>query len=178
MRIYLGIDADSGRERWATKTVHGTRRHATARLGEFVEEAGYARFVPARSPICSTGGSTHASPAWSSTTLRQTRSVIEHHLKPLLGHLAVNKLTTVDIDDLYRHLLRAGGCEGRPLAPGTVHRVHVVLHRALTQAVRWEWVWLNPASAASPPRVPPTEVRPPSPDQVQRLLAHVEELRS
>ena len=26
------------------------------------------------------------------------------HLKPLLGHLAVNKLTTLDIDDLYRHL--------------------------------------------------------------------------
>jgi integrase len=84
-------------------------------------------------------------------------------------------LTAVDIDDVYRHLLRAGGAEGRPLAAGTVHRVHVVSHRALTQAVRWEWVWLNPASAASPPRVPPAEVRPPSPDQVQRLLAHVED---
>jgi integrase len=56
-----------------------------------------------------------------------------------------------------------------------VHRVHVVSHRALTQAVRWEWVWLNPASAASPPRVPPAEVRPPSPDQVHRLLAYLEE---
>jgi Phage integrase, N-terminal SAM-like domain len=41
--------------------------------------------------------------------MRETRSVIERHLKPLLGHLAVNKLTTLDIDDLYRHLLRAGG---------------------------------------------------------------------
>ena len=115
----------------------------------------------------------HASPGWSTTTLRQTRSVIEHHLKPLLGHLAVNKLTTLDIDDVYRHLLRAGGGDGRPLAAGTVHRVHVVLHRALTQAVRWEWVWLNPASAASPPRVAPAEVGPPSPDQVQRLVTHV-----
>ena len=53
--------------------------------------------------------------------------------------------------------------------------MHVVLHRALTQAVRWEWVWLNPASAASPPRVAAAEVRPPSPDQVSRLLAHVED---
>jgi hypothetical protein len=41
--------------------------------------------------------------------LRQNRSVIECHLKPLIGHLAVNKLTTLDIDDVYRHLLRAGG---------------------------------------------------------------------
>jgi integrase len=87
----------------------------------------------------------------------------------------VNKLTTVDIDDVYRHLLRAGGADGRPLAAGTVHRVHVVLHRALTQAVRWEWVWLNPASSASPPRVAPAELRPPSPDQVQRLLRYVDD---
>jgi hypothetical protein len=66
---------------------------------------------------------------------RQNRSILECHLKPLIGHLAVNKLTTVDVDDVYWHLLCAGGAEGRPLAPGTVHRVHVVLHRAGTQAV-------------------------------------------
>src|SRR6266545_3307226 len=67
-------------------------------------------------------------------------------------------------------------CSGRVDAtvarwhPGTVHRIHVVLHRALAQAVRWEWIWLNPASTANPPRVPPAEVRPPSPDQVAALL--------
>jgi len=39
----LGVDSDIGKERWAAKTVQGYRRHATARLREFVEEAGYAR---------------------------------------------------------------------------------------------------------------------------------------
>ena len=175
LRVYLGVDAETGKERWATKTVHGSRRHATARLAEFVEEAGYARLRAGTVADLLDRWVAHASSGWSTSTLRQNRSIIECHLKPLLGHLPVNKLTTVDIDDVYRHLLRAGGAEGRPLAAGTVHRVHVVLHRALTQAVRWEWVWLNPASAASPPRVSPAEVRPPTPDQVQRLLAHVEE---
>ena len=175
LRVYLGVGADTGKERWATKTVHGSRRHATGQLREFVEEAGYARLRAGTVADLLERWLANASPGWSTSTLRQNRSVIECHLKPQLGHLAVNKLTTVDIDDLYRHLLHAGGAEGRPLAAGTVHRVHVVLHRALTQAVRWEWVWLNPASAASPPRVPPAEVRPPAPDQVQRLLAHVEE---
>jgi integrase len=175
LRVYLGIDADTGKERWATKTVHGSRRHASGQLVEFVEEAGYARLRAGTVADLLDRWLVHASPAWSTTTLRQHRSVIEHHLKPLVGHLAVNKLTTLDIDDVYRHLLRAGGPGGRPLAPSTVHRVHGVLHRALTQAVRWEWVWLNPASAASPPRVAPAEARPPAPDQVHRLLAHVEE---
>jgi hypothetical protein len=41
--MYFGIDAETGHERWATKTVHGSRRHTSARLAEFVEEAGYAR---------------------------------------------------------------------------------------------------------------------------------------
>jgi integrase len=175
LRVYLGVDPERGRERWASKTVHGTRRHATACLAQFVEEAGYARLRAGTVADLLDRWLAHASVAWSASTLRQTRSIVEHHLKPHLGHLAVNKLTTFDIDDLYRHLLRSGGHDGRPLAPGTVHRVHVVLHRALAQAVRWEWVWFNPASAASPPRVPPTEMRPPSPDQVHRLLAHVED---
>jgi hypothetical protein len=43
LRVYLGVDADTGKERWATTTVHGSRRQATARLAQFVEEAGYAR---------------------------------------------------------------------------------------------------------------------------------------
>ena len=116
-----------------------------------------------------------ASPAWSSTTLAQTRSIVEHHLKPQLGDIRLNKLTTIDIDDMYRLLSRCGGRDGRPLTPGTVHRVHVVLHRALTQAVRWEWIWLNPAANSSPPRVTPTEIRPPTPDQIQRLVASVED---
>src|SRR5262245_23297383 len=175
LRGYLGVDADTGCERWATKTVHGSRRHASSQLAAFGEEAGYARLRAGTIGDLLDRWLAHASPAWSTSTLRQNRSVIDCHLKPLLGHLAVSKLTTVDIDDVYRHLLPAGGADGRPVAPATVHRVHVVLHRALTQAVRWEWVWLNPASAASPPRVPPAEVRPPSPDQLQRLLAHVEQ---
>ena len=62
---------------------------------------------------------------------------------------AVAKMTTEDIDDFYGHLLRAA-VGGQPLAPGTVARVHGVLHRALAQAVRWEWIWLNPARYRQP----------------------------
>jgi hypothetical protein len=83
-----------------------------------------------------------------SPTLR--RSLMRCHLLPHLGHVPVTKLTAADIDDVYAYLLRRGGRDDRPLSPGTVHRVHVVLHRALTQAVRWEWIWSNPAALASP----------------------------
>jgi integrase len=70
-------------------------------------------------------------------------------------------------------LVHGGGRDGAPLAPGRVTRIHGVLHRAFAQAVRWEWVWFNPVSNASPPRVPPPEVRPPTIDAVVALLHSV-----
>jgi integrase len=110
-----------------------------------------------------------ASPGWSASIVSHTRSIVECHLKPHLGHLDLAKLTTADIDDFYAHLLRAA--PGRPtLAPGTVARVHGVLHRALAQALRWDWIWLNPASNTSPPRMAPAEIRPPTAEQVSVLL--------
>jgi hypothetical protein len=93
-----------------------------------------------------------ACPGWSASTVSHTRSIVDCHLKPDLGHLGVVKLTTEDIDDYYGHLLGRGGRDGGPLAPGTVTRIHGVLHRALAQAVRWEWMWWNPATNATPPR--------------------------
>jgi integrase len=170
LRVYLGIDPETGRQRWGTRTVHGTQRFARAQLQELVEEAGYARLRAGTLADLLDRWFEAASPGWALTTVSHTRSVIDCYLKPHLGHLHVAKLTTEDIDDFYAHLLRAGGRNDRPLAPGTVARVHGVLHRALAQAVRWEWIWLNRAANASPPRVPPAEIRPPSPDQVARLL--------
>jgi len=116
LRVYLGVDHDSGRERRATNTVHGSRRHANARLGEFVEDAGYARLRAGTVADLLDRWMGHASPAWSSTTLAQTRSIVEHHLEPLLGEVRVNKLTTIDIDDMYRWLSRCGSSR---CSPGT-----------------------------------------------------------
>jgi integrase len=173
LRVYQGTGPETGRQRWASRTVHGSRRFAEAQLRELVEEAGYAHLRAGTLADLVDRWFDAASPGWALTTVSHTRSVIDCYLKPHLGHLHVAKLTTEDIDDFYGHLLRAGGRRNQPLAPGTVARVHGVLHRALAQAVRWEWIWLNSASNASPPRVPPAEIRPPSLEQVATLLEAV-----
>ncbi|MDT5323866.1 MAG: hypothetical protein QOF25_1018, partial [Mycobacterium sp.] len=79
-------------------------------MAVFADEAHYARLRAGTVAELLERWLTHAAPAWSATTLRQTRSIVE--LQPLLGHIAVNKLTTVDIDDVYRHLLRDGRPDG------------------------------------------------------------------
>jgi hypothetical protein len=110
---------------------------------------------------------------WATTTVRSTWSIIERQLKPKLGHIRVRELTTVMIDEFYASLRIDGAIEGGPLSPGSVQRIHGVLHRALAQAMRWEWIWSNPAASASPPRTEPAGMRPPSPQEVGRLLEHV-----
>ena len=146
LRIYVGMDPQSGRQRWATRTVRGSERTARRELDRFVEEASYARIHCGTVVELLDRWLETASGGWSASTRRETKSLVEHHLKPHLGHLPVSKLTTADIDGFYAYLRRGGGREGRPLAAATVLRVHVVLHRALAQALRWEWIWLNPAS--------------------------------
>lgn len=173
LRVYVGIDPETRQRRYVTRTVRGTRRAASRALAELGEEAGYARLRAGTVADLLEQWFAAASPSWSASTVRETRSLLRCHLIPHLGHYSVTKLGTQDIDDLYAHLLRAGGREGAPLASGTVHRVHVVLHRALAQAVRWGWLFLNPASTASPPRLEPADIRPPSAAEVQALLESV-----
>jgi integrase len=170
LRVYLGRGPDGTKERWATRTVHGSRRYATEQLGALVEEASATRVHAGTFADLLHRWFDTASPSWSASTVRETRSLIRCHLAPHLGHVAVARLTTEDIDDFYADLLRHGGPDGRPLASGTVHRIHVVVHRALAQALRWGWIWINPAASASPPRIEPGDIRPPTIVQVQRLL--------
>lgn len=170
LRVYLGIDPETGRQRWASRTVHGSRRFAQSQLEELVEEAGYAHLRAGTLADLIDQWFEAASAGWAPTTVSHNRSVIDCYLKPHLGHLPVTKLSTEDIDDFYAYLLRSGGRNERPLAPGTVARVHGVLHRALVQAMLWDWIWLNPAGNATLPRVPRREIHPPSPEQVATLL--------
>ena len=43
LRVYLGLDPDTGEQRWAARTVHGSRRYAQAQLALLVDEAQSAR---------------------------------------------------------------------------------------------------------------------------------------
>jgi hypothetical protein len=93
---------------------------------------------------------------------------------PALGTRRLAKLKPADLDAFYRQLLASGGTGGRPLAPGTVRRIHVILRRALNQGVKWGWLGVNPATATTPPRVPVSEIKPPSAEALGRVLRRAE----
>ena len=59
-------------------------------------------------------------------------------------------------------------------SPGTVKRIHGILRRALNQGVKWGWIGINPATATTPPRVLPSDIKPPSPEALGRVLRRAE----
>ena len=96
LRVYLGTDPATGRPRWLSKTVHGTRRFARQQLEDLVAEAGRARIRAGTLAELLDQWIEAASLGWSAYTVSHTRSIVECHLKPHLGHLDLAKLTTAN----------------------------------------------------------------------------------
>ena len=96
LRVYLGTDPATGRPRWLSKTVHGTRRFARQQLEDLTAEAGRARIRAGTLAELLDQWIEAASPGWSASTVSHTRSIVECHLKPHLGHLDLAKLTTAN----------------------------------------------------------------------------------
>jgi integrase len=100
----------------------------------------------------------------AAATLARYRSAIGANIKPRIGSLTVSKVGAADLDGLYSQLAKAG------LGPLSVRKSHAILSAAFNQAVKWGWIDRNPAYQASPPSGRVSEIRPPTPDQLQRLL--------
>jgi integrase len=86
------------------------------------------------------------------TTLEGYRGNIERYIVPRVGDLPLRALTPPDINRLYADVRENGRTRGTgPLALKTVREVHVTLHRALEDAVRWDYLATNPSDRASAP---------------------------
>jgi integrase len=175
LRVYAGVDPETGQQRYRTATVRGTRAEAERELGALVAAVRAESVGGAGSPlsVLLERWFAVASRSWAPTTIRQTRSVVDRYLHPHIGSIPVGALTAARIDELYAELADSGGVNGQPLSAGTVARVHVVMRSALAQAVRWGWIWDNPAARTHRITVSKREMHPPTPAEPEKLLAHV-----
>lgn len=78
---------------------------------------------------------------------RRYGDLMRLHVSPFVGSLQLSKLSPLDLQRLYADRLTTGG-----LSTTTVSNIHVVLHRALKQAVRWGLLTRNVTEAVDPPR--------------------------
>lgn len=93
--------------------------------------------------------------------------IIRKHLNPALGATRLPRLTAPQVQKMLGDLGRAG------LAPSTINTIHVVLHGALKQAMRWDLVPRNVAALVSPPRIERSQARYFNEAQARTFLAAV-----
>ncbi|HET7480562.1 MAG TPA: site-specific integrase, partial [Rubrobacteraceae bacterium] len=98
------------------------------------------------------------------STFDRYEGAVRLHIKPALGRLKLKKLTPAHVQSFYRDRLDAG------CAQASVNKMHVVLHKALKQAVEWHMVPRNVAGAVKAPRPAPREMHPLSAEETRRLL--------
>ncbi|MGH8985773.1 MAG: tyrosine-type recombinase/integrase [Acidimicrobiia bacterium] len=174
---YAGRDPLTGRKRYVTRSFKGTKRaaeQAVARLVTEVDDGNHRTASGSAGDLLERWFEV-ASPEWSPVTVRQHRSVLDRHLLPRFGETPLRRLRAVDIDSFYAELRKRGRAGGKPLAAGTVLRIHAVLRSALEQARKWGWLTVNPADLATPPRAPGAAINPPEPADLGRLFALVDD---
>ena len=98
------------------------------------------------------------------STFDRNEIAVRVHIKPALGRIKLKKLAPAHVQSFYQDRLDAGS------APASVNKLHVVLHKALDQAVRWNMIPRNPTEVVRAPRPTPKEMHPLSADQTRTLL--------
>lgn len=150
------LDAETGRRRYVSETVRGTKKEAERALRERLAAVETGSYVPrtreslARFMESWLAGyaSTHTKPR----TLMGYRGNILRYIIPCLGGLQIQSLTPRHIQDFHKWMLDKG------LSNQSVVHAHRVLSEALGHAVAWGVLPKNPAERISPPCPTPKEV--------------------
>ncbi len=93
------------------------------------------------------------------------RSLINAHIIPALGQIALQRLTPQRIQAFYSMLLQE-----EELSPQSISSIHAILHSALDNAVRWNLVSRNVVSLVSPPHIERHEAKVLSSEEAKKLL--------
>ena len=105
------------------------------------------------------------------------KGYIENHIKPNIGDIPLEKLTTLDLQRLYKTLLARGRVDRleskwqpRGLSPKTVRNIHQILSSALKLAQEQRIILTNPAEGCALPKVEHREMKTLPVEQLQSFL--------
>ena len=91
-------------------------------------------------------------------------SIVDNHIRPVLGKIALQKLKPPMIQKFYNQLREKG------LSPKYIKNIHGVLHRALDMAIKIEFIEKNYTSVCSLPKSEMKEIQPLDAPEQRKLL--------
>lgn len=95
--------------------------------------------------------------------------VVQHRRKP--GRPTAKTLAEHNCGQMQCKVVECRAHVCKPLAAGSVRKIHFVISGALAAATRWEWIESNPATDAKKPKQAALQPKPPSSDEAARIVA-------
>jgi integrase len=172
LRVHAGRDETTGRPRYVSRTVRGDRDDAERELALLVTQVKDSPTSPTFGTVAELCDKwwAYSSPNLAPAVATEYRRLLDRRVIPALGAVDLHGLHTKDLDAWYSELLAVGGVDGDGLSPGSVRRVHSVVHRALEQGIAWGWIATNPAARASPPPAHRRRLHLPTVDEISDLI--------
>jgi integrase len=169
--VYLGRDV-TGRRLYQSHTVHGGRRAAEKKLREVLHQKDAGRLVrPDRRPVgeyLDWWLSNVVRARVRASTFASHEALVATYLKPELGAVRLDKLTTFQAQALVRKLTERG------LSPRTVRYALAILNGALRKAYKVRLLPWNPMEEVELPRQLRRELQVPGEAARARLLAELQ----
>lgn len=170
IQVYLGEDSVTGKKRYLSRTVKGTKKEAELALAKLVQAAESGLdFDATRLTV------EQYAERWLSTAYQRVRpktydryvELFRLHVIPIIGKIRLDKLQPLHLERVYDEAFAKG------LSGQTVLHVHRLLYTTLRQAVAWQLLSRNVAEAVTPPRPEPKDIAPLAKKEILTLLSVV-----
>ena len=122
-------------------------------------------------------------PAIAASTYILYEGSLRVHVKPRMSKILLTAVTTDDIQGMYADLLKNGKAKGKKteepegLSPSSIRKIHNMMRKAFTQAVKQGMILKNPVFDTKPVKVVRQEVRPMTEEQAKKLLLQAKDDR-
>ena len=154
--VDIGTDAATGRRKRKKVGGYATKREAEKAMTEVASKVNHNQFVDGSKQSVRAFLVDEWLPtmemAIEGSTWTGYKEYIHRYVVDRIGDVPLRDLRPQNLNWLYADVRKNGRSRGTgPLSLKTVREVHVIMHRALADAVRWEYIELNPADRATPP---------------------------
>tara|TARA_Y100001936_G_C15994879_1_gene624460 strand:+ start:99 stop:1292 length:1194 start_codon:yes stop_codon:yes gene_type:complete len=162
LRVSTNRKDAKGNYIYKTKMAHGTERQVKKVLAQFVTEVMEGKHNAEN--IKFKAFADERLQAWKHnlkfTTLGGYQLMLEKHLYPVFGKYDMKKITPIMIQRYYNDARENGRKDGRnkPLSSTTIQRHHQLIHKLFADALKWNYVNLNPADLVDKPKKDKPEI--------------------
>src|SRR6202158_6287273 len=140
IRVFTGRDA-TGRPTQVSRTVRGTKREAK-KVAAALESRPSSNAAGRTVADVITAWREVNERVWSESSRRDYASRDKYVLADPIANMSLGRLGVSEVVQWHARMRKAG------VGETAIKSRHSVLRSALAQAVRWEWIGINPASAA------------------------------